>query len=65
VYEISAEVGISYGTCQAILTEDLNMRYISVKSVPFVVIVEPKEHHLSVATISFKRQKQIRTPWKA
>jgi hypothetical protein len=37
VREISAEVGISYDTLQAILTEDLNMRCISAKFVPRVV----------------------------
>jgi histone-lysine N-methyltransferase SETMAR len=50
VHEISAELGISYGTCQAILTEDLNMRRVSAKFVPRVLITEQKEHRLSVAT---------------
>jgi hypothetical protein len=50
VHEISAEVGISYGTCQAISTEDLNKRHVSAKFVPCVLTIEQKEHLLSVAT---------------
>jgi hypothetical protein len=48
--EISAEVGISYGKCQAILTEDLNMRSDSAKFVPCVLTIEQKEHRFSAAT---------------
>ena len=48
VREISAEVGMSYGTCQAILREDLNMRRVSAKFVPHVVTIEHKEHRMSV-----------------
>jgi hypothetical protein len=50
VREISAEVGISFGMCQAILTEDLKMRRVSMKFVPSVLTFEQKEHCLSVAT---------------
>jgi hypothetical protein len=49
VREISAEVGISYGMCQAILTEDLNMQHISVKFV-HVLTTEQKQHSLCVST---------------
>ena len=48
--EISAEVGISYGTCPATLTEDLNMRPVFAKFVPRVLNIEQKEHRLSVTT---------------
>jgi hypothetical protein len=50
VHESSAEVGISYDTCQAILTDDLNTRRVSAKFVPRVLTIEQKEHHLSFAT---------------
>jgi hypothetical protein len=47
--EIPAEVGISYGTCQAILTEDLNMRRVSAKFVSRVLTFAHKEHRVFVA----------------
>jgi len=33
IRELSVEVGVSYGTCQAILTQDLNMRRVAAKFV--------------------------------
>jgi hypothetical protein len=49
VHEISAQTGIAYGMCQAILTEDLNMQRVSAKSDPFVLTIKQKERCLSVA----------------
>ena len=63
--EISAEADISYSACQVFLTEFLNMRCVSAKFATRVLTIERKEHRLSVATISFKRQKLIRTSRKA
>jgi hypothetical protein len=40
VHGISAKVCIFYGTCQAILTEYLNMRRMSAKFVPRVLTIE-------------------------
>jgi hypothetical protein len=34
IRELSVEVGVSYETCQAILTQDLNMRRVAAKFVP-------------------------------
>ena len=34
IRELSVEVGVSYGTCQAILMQDLNMRRVAAKFVP-------------------------------
>jgi len=34
ICELSVEVGVSYGTYQAILTQDLNMRRVAAKFVP-------------------------------
>jgi len=50
IRELSVEVGASYGTCQAILTQDLNMRRVAEKFVPRILTAEQKEWHLSVAT---------------
>jgi len=53
--EISAEDDISESACQVFLTEFL--RCVSAKFATRVLTIERKEHRLSVATISFKRQK--------
>jgi hypothetical protein len=50
VREISAEVGISHSTCQAILTVDLNVRRVYEKFVSRVLTIEQKEPRLSVVT---------------
>ena len=50
IREVSVEVGVSYGTCQAILTQDLNMRRVAAKFVPRILTAEQKEWHLFVAT---------------
>ena len=34
IRELSIEVGVSYGTCQAILTQDLNIQLVAAKFVP-------------------------------
>jgi len=41
---------VFYGTCQAILTQDLNVRRDSAKFVPLILTTEQKEWRLSVAT---------------
>ena len=46
----SVEVGVSYGTCQAVLTQDLNMWRVAAKFVPWILTAEQKEWCLSVAT---------------
>jgi len=48
--ELSVEVGVSYGTCQAIMTQDLSMRRVAAKFVPRILTAEQKEWRLSVAT---------------
>jgi len=50
IRELSVEVGVSYGTCQAILTQDLNMRRVAAKFVPRILTTKLKEWRLSVAT---------------
>ena len=49
IHELSVEVGVSYGTCQAILTQDLNMRRVAAKFVPRILTAEQKEGRLFVA----------------
>jgi len=41
---------VSYGTCQAILTQDLNVRRVAAKFVPQILTAEQKEWRLSMAT---------------
>ena len=41
---------MSYGTCQAILTQDLNMQCVAAKFVPLILTAEQKDWRLSVAT---------------
>jgi hypothetical protein len=47
--ELSDELGLSLGLVWSILTKDLGMKCISVKSVPKLLIVEQKETRLAVA----------------
>jgi len=42
--EVSMLVGISYGTCHKILTEDLKMRRVASKFVPRLLNVDQKQH---------------------
>jgi len=47
IREISEELNISYGSVQNILTTDLNMRQVSAKFVPPVLMVNRKQRRLS------------------
>jgi len=49
VREISEDLNISYGSVQNILTTDLNMRRVSAKFVPCVLMVKQKQQHLSIS----------------
>jgi len=49
IREISEELNISYGSIQNILTTDLNMRHVSVKFVPGVLMVQQKQQCLSIS----------------
>jgi hypothetical protein len=42
------QLGISYGTCQCIFTEELMMRWITVKYVPRVLTYNQKQQCISV-----------------
>jgi len=49
IRELSDELGLSFGSIQSILIEDMGMKCVSVKFVPKVLIVQQKETHLAVA----------------
>jgi predicted class III extradiol MEMO1 family dioxygenase len=49
IREHSLEFGLSFGSVQSILTEDLGMKRVSVKFVPKLLTVEQKEIRLAVA----------------
>jgi len=44
------DVGIAFGTCQKILTEDLQMRCVSAKFVPRLLKAEQKDDRVSICT---------------
>jgi len=46
IYDLCAEVGIGYGSCQRILTEQLNMHRIAAKFVP-TVLTQGSERQVS------------------
>jgi hypothetical protein len=49
IRELSDELGLSFGSIQSILTEEMGMKCFSVKFVPKVLIVQQKETYLAVA----------------
>jgi hypothetical protein len=42
--EIADELNLSFGTCQAMLTQDLGMRHVSAKLVPRLLTQDQTEH---------------------
>ena len=48
INELSALVGIGYGVCQEILTEDLNMRRIAAKFVPNLLTGDQRQRRVDV-----------------
>ena len=50
IRDICDEVGISVGSCQAILTEDLGMRRVAATFVPRILTPEHKEFRMTTAT---------------
>jgi len=55
IREVAEDAGIAIGTCQKILTEDLQMRRVSAKFVPRLLKAEQKDDHMSVYTDFRKR----------
>jgi hypothetical protein len=50
IREVAEDVGIEFGKCHKILTEELQMRCVSVKFVPCSLMVEQKDDRVSVCT---------------
>ena len=46
--EISEITGLSWSSCQRMLTEDLNMKRVSTKFVPRLLTEDQKNNHLNV-----------------
>jgi len=65
IREVAEEVRIAFGTCQKILTEDLQMRHVTAKFVPHLLTLEQKDYRVSFALTSVIEPKTIPTscPW--
>jgi len=50
IREVAEEVRIAFGTCQKILTEDVQMRRVTAKFVPRLLTAEQKDNRRSVCT---------------
>ena len=50
IREVAEEVRIAFGTCQNILTEDLQMRRVTAKLVPRLLTAEQKDDRVSLCT---------------
>jgi len=48
IYDITEEVGIGYGTCQRVLTEEFGMNRVAAKFVPRILTVAQKQQRVSV-----------------
>ena len=48
IHDLCAEVGIGYGSCQRILTEQLNMHRIGAKFVPRVLTQDQKDSRVAI-----------------
>jgi len=49
IREIAEDVGISFGSCQAILTEKLNMQRVAAKFVPRVLTEDQKANRVNIS----------------
>ena len=50
IQDIAEEVGISYGTCQRVLTEELGMHRVTAKFVPRILTAEQKQLRVNICT---------------
>jgi histone-lysine N-methyltransferase SETMAR len=50
IREVAEEVRIAFGTCQKILTEDLQMKHVRAKLVPHLLTAEQKDDHVTFCT---------------
>jgi len=57
IHDVCNEVGLSYGSCQHILVEELNMRRIEAKFVPRLLKNDQRDHRVQLCT---ELQKAVR-----
>jgi len=43
-------VGIGYGTCQQVLTEELGTHHVATKFVPRILTADQKQQHVNICT---------------
>ncbi|XP_068225004.1 protein GVQW3-like [Palaemon carinicauda] len=55
IREISEETNLSFGSVQAVLTDDLNMRRVTAKFVPRILTAEQKESRFAISSELFER----------
>ena len=49
IREVADEVGISFGSCQAIFTDVLGMKRVAAKFVPKLLNFDQKQHRMNIA----------------
>jgi len=62
IHDLCAEVGIGYGSCLRILTEQLNMHQIAAKFVPRVLTHDQKDSRVAICQELKKTDKRSHTP---
>jgi len=50
IHDIAEEVGIDYGTCQRVLTEELGMHRVAAKFVPRILTADQKQQRVNICT---------------
>ena len=55
IREIAEECDISFGSCETILTKDLNMKRVSAKFVPRLLTEDQQQHRMLTASDLFER----------
>jgi len=50
IHDIAEELGIGYGTCQRVLTEELGMHRVAAKFVPRILTADQKQQHINICT---------------
>jgi len=50
IHDIAEEVGVGYGTCQQVLTEELDMHCVAAKFVPRIVTADQKQQRVNLCT---------------
>ena len=50
IHDLAEDVGIGYGTCQRVLTEELGMHRVAAKFVPRILTADQKQQRVNVCT---------------